>query len=452
MPFTRWSHIVRDQATPVRDGGDMTDNARSRHLAPRWRRDLVELAALFTAVATADVVANLVVQGPEGPELLVVSAAALVAAAVFHTWWARRHGHAPPAEPSEPGGETSLWRMRTTVRDVPGSLAALCVSLAALDADILTFSTHPLPEGTVDEFLLRAPTGIAPRRLADAVAEAGGRDTWIERADAHDLVDTPTKVLTLATRAALDSAELPSALRQLFGPCSTRSLSVEQGAEHEDTLDGTTMCLRDPSGGSLIVSRPHLPFTPAEFARARALLELDARLGARMPDIHDTVTQPAGHDLAIRRLGAEDLEAAIALHGRCSTRTLKSRYRGPVEDADRYLEHLLSPRFGQTLAVEAPDGQIVAVAHLLWDGEETEVALLVEDAWQRRGLGGELLRRLVALARDAGYTCVYAVTESSNTAMVATMRGLALPLDHQVEEDTLVITARLSGAAHLSAS
>lgn len=38
------------------------------------------------------------------------------------------------------------------------------------------------------------------------------------------------------------------------------------------------MRLRDPNGGTLIVERPYLPFTPTEFARARALVELDARL------------------------------------------------------------------------------------------------------------------------------------------------------------------------------
>src|SRR4051794_40220506 len=68
--------------------------------------------------------------------------------AAFHRWRARRHGHAPPA--SDTGGrppaagswgglpaatadgavhsapaESTLWRMRTTVRDEPGALAAL---------------------------------------------------------------------------------------------------------------------------------------------------------------------------------------------------------------------------------------------------------------------------------------------------------------------------------------
>ncbi len=133
--------------------------------------------------------------------------------------------------------------------------------------------------------------------------------------------------------------------------------------------------------------------------------------------------------------------------GRCTSgaRTARSRlrYHGPVGDADRYLNHLLSPRFGRTLAVQTASGRVVGLGHLLWDGDETEVALLVEDAWQRRGIGGELLRRLVAMAVDAGCASVYAVTQASNTGMVAAMRGLGLPLDYQVEEGTLVITARL---------
>jgi len=95
--------------------------------------------------------------------------------------------------------------------------------------------------------------------------------------------------------------------------------------------------------------------------------------------------------------------------------------------------------------VETASGRLVALGHLLWDGEETEVALLVEDAWQQRGIGAELLRRLVTMAAETGCESVYAITRASNTGMVAAMRGLGLPLDYQIEEGTLVITARPTG-------
>ncbi|WP_225803981.1 GNAT family N-acetyltransferase [Streptomyces sp. NK15101] len=464
----------------------MTDvtSSKSARRPHHWRHDLIELAALFTAVVVADTIAKTIVKGPDGPYLLVFSAITLVATAAFHTWWARRRSHADHAPPAAhtgghpitdlpaPSGspaneretetergsgtpaETTLWRMRTTVADTPGSLAALCTVLARLDVDILTLQTHPLADGTVDEFLLRAPAALSAQALARETAAAGGRDTWTERADTHDLVDTPTRVLGLATRTALDAAELPLALRQLLGRCTLHSVPAVsltgrptgEQAPVEGVLEETVMRLRDPHGGTLIVERPYLPFTPTEFARARALVELDARLGPRVPRSQDVLTLPEGNEITVRRADQRDLAAARAMHDRCSARTLGLRYHGPVGDADRYLDHLLSPRFGRTLAVQTASGRLVALGHLLWDGDETEVALLVEDDWQRRGIGSELLGRLVAMAEETGCDSVYAVTQSSNTGMVAAMRALNLPLDYQIEEGTLVITARLASA------
>ncbi|MGW1006885.1 GNAT family N-acetyltransferase [Streptomyces sp. NPDC002520] len=461
---------------------DMSHVTRARHGRPvhHWRRDLVELAAMFTAVAVADAVANLIGHGPGGPALLVISAVVLTATAGFHVWWARRHGHAPPTEdtgarraaaarsagpagqpaapPSEVAAASTLWRMRTTVRDEPGSLAALCTALAEQRVDILSLQTHPLAEGTVDEFLLRAPGTLTAAELSRAVSLAGGTSTWTERADAHDLVDAPTRVLGLATRTALDAAELPLALRQLLGRCTIRSLPARpvgggRGPEPvpvEGVLEDTVMRLRAPEGGVLTVERPYLPFTPTEFARARALVELDTRLGPRIPTGQDVLTLAEGDDITVRRVDTGELPAARAMHERCSPRTLGMRYHGPVGDVDRYLKHLLSPRFGRTLAAQTSSGRVVGLGHLLWDGDETEVALLIEDEWQRRGIGSKLLGRLVAMAAEAGCENVYAVTQSSNTGMVAAMRGLGLPLDYQVEEGTLVVTARLDAAPALS--
>ncbi|MER5893020.1 GNAT family N-acetyltransferase [Streptomyces sp. NPDC001876] len=450
-------------------------SAKSARRPHHWRRDLIELAALFTAVAVADAIANLIGHTPDGPYLLVASAVALAATAAFHTWWARRHSHAPPPDSdTDTGGadsaltssgmeadvETVLWRMRTTVRDTPGTLAALCIALARHRIDILTLQTHPLAEGTVDEFLLRAPAALPAQQLTREISAAGGSATWIERADAHDLVDAPTRVLGLATRTALDAAELPLALRQLLGRCTIHSLPAltitgrptGESAPVEGVLEETVMRLRDPSGGVITVERPYLPFTPTEFARARALVELDARLGPRVPRSEDVLTLPEGNEITVRRADRGDLAAARAMHDRCSDHTLGLRYHGPVRDADRYLDHLLSPRFGRTLAVQTASGRLVALGHLLWDGDETEVALMVEDDWQRRGIGSELLGRLVALAVEAGCESVYAVTQAHNTGMVAAMRALSLPLDYQIEEGTLVITARLDATPGLPAA
>ncbi|MBF9070083.1 GNAT family N-acetyltransferase [Streptacidiphilus fuscans] len=441
----------------------------------RWRRDTVELSAVFTAVAVADLVANVVVHGHDGPVLLLASAVALVVTALWHSWWTHRHTHAPPGAivssaadtagetPAEesvapnattPPEEVALWRIRATVTDAPGSLAALCRALADIPVNIVSMQAHPLAEETVDEFVVRAAPELAAQELTRALVAAGGTEVWLERADAHDLVDVPTRVLTMATRTAQDAAELPLALRQLFGRCRIRSIP---GREiDEDELDGSVMRLRDPAGGILELKREHPVFTPTEFARARALIELDARLGPRVPPTRQTLRllgaphdSAEGGQITVRRAEPSDRAAAIALHERCSTRTLRQRYHGPVGDADRFLGHLLDPRHGQTLAVEAEDGRLVALAHLLWDDDAAEIAVLVEDAWQRRGIGGALVRRLTELARQAGLAEVYAVTTSANTGMIATLRQLSVPLDYHVDEGTLVITAHLAAQPQL---
>jgi GNAT superfamily N-acetyltransferase len=413
----------------------------------------------------------------------------LVTGGVQDCWsrFNRRHSPASADAVEAPdGGATSLWQMRTTVRERPGALAELCTALARARIDIVSLQTSPLglPSGqtpgplaeravgtvsgngesaeeTVDEFVLRAPGELESDGIAQLVADAGGSRTWVERADAHDLVDAPTRVLHLATRTALDSAELPLALRQLLGRCTIRTVpptspshtAAAQDVRPEGSWRDTVLRLPDPAGGVLVIERPQLPFTPAEFARARALVELDERLGAgsRVPRSADTLSLPEGQPITVRRADSEDAPAAVRMHARCSRRTLSQRYHGPAADADRYLGHLLSPRFGRSLAVETASGKLVALGHLLWDGDETEVALLVEDSWQHRGIGSELLRRLAGLAVEAGSPSIYAVTQSSNTAMVAAMRGLALPLDYQVEQGTLVITAELTAAAPATA-
>ncbi|MGD9485477.1 GNAT family N-acetyltransferase [Streptomyces sp. TRM70308] len=391
-------------------------------------------------------------------------------------WWSRRRGHRTPspdgggdtgtgtarraAARTGNGRDTALWRLRTTVPERPGALAVLCTSLARRRIDILALQTHPLGAATVDEFLLRAPAGVESGELSALAATGGGHDTWVERADAHDLVDGPTRTLALATRTALDTAELPLALRELLGRCTIRSLPAAsvhgtptaQRVPPGGILEDTVLRLPDPAGGTIVVERPHLPFTPTEFARARALVALDARLGQRVPRRRDVLTLPEGNAITVRRADPSDLEAARAMHTRCSDTTLGLRYHGPVHDADRYLAHLLSPRFGRTLAVETASGRLVALGHLLWDGDETEVALLVEDAWQRRGIGSELLRRLVELAVEARCESVYAVTRAANTGMVAAMRGLGLPLDYQIEEGTMVLSAPLAPAVSAAAS
>lgn len=67
------------------------------------------------------------------------------------------------------------------------------------------------------------------------------------------------------------------------------------------------------------------------------------------------------------------------------------------------------------------------------DERACEVAITVGDTWQGRGVGGALLRRLIALARRAGYSEMCATALTTNTKMIGLARGVGFEID--VEPD-----------------
>jgi RimJ/RimL family protein N-acetyltransferase len=99
---------------------------------------------------------------------------------------------------------------------------------------------------------------------------------------------------------------------------------------------------------------------------------------------------------------------------------------------------MLDPEGGVTLVALAADDRVVATATLVAEGDVGEVGLLVEDAWQRRGIGTALLRRLVAHGERAGYAALVAHTHADNKPMLATLRRLSRSGPAPERDDTLV--------------
>ena len=71
------------------------------------------------------------------------------------------------------------------------------------------------------------------------------------------------------------------------------------------------------------------------------------------------------------------------------------------------------------------DERPVAIARLVRDGDEAEVAFAVADEYQRRGIGSALGAELVADARAAGISEISALVSSDNRAAVALLRRIA---------------------------
>lgn len=206
--------------------------------------------------------------------LLAVTATALViwvaepgARRLFRSWL-----HAPALRRRRMLHEApALWRARTTVADRPGALEQLTHALARLDVNILAIHAQPVRSGVVDELVLSAPAGITEDELADAIGDGGGDAVRIWPTTPLALADEPTRALSLAARVAAAPAELPFAAAELLGAQRVPADRVVPPEWHEA---GTTLAVPTPWDAPLVLSRPGVPFTPAEIARAARLAEL----------------------------------------------------------------------------------------------------------------------------------------------------------------------------------
>jgi GNAT superfamily N-acetyltransferase len=325
----------------------------------------------------------------------------------------------------------ALWRIRATVDDRPGYLSVLTASLALRSVNILAVQVHTTEAGAVDDFLIDAPDALTEADLHAAVARGRGRDAFVVRAEAQGLADQPTRAIALAGRLVHDPDGLGEALVALLD-----ATEVRWRPEPPPGRSGFTearMTLADPVGGTFEVLRPRPSFTPAEFARAQALVEVSGSV-LRHQREQTTLLLPDGAELTVRTAGQDDFDGVRDLHERVSASTLQRRYLTGGHPGAARLRRLLEPAGGRTLVAVADDGRVVAMASLLAEGDLGEVAMLVADAWQRRGIGTALLRRLLAFAERGRFAAVVAHTSADNVAMLRTLGRLgAGPADRDGE-------------------
>ena len=137
-----------------------------------------------------------------------------------------------------------------------------------------------------------------------------------------------------------------------------------------------------------------------------------------------------GTPVSIRPIRPEDEPLMVEFHGTLSEETVYARYFTYLKLSQRTAHERLTricftdydrdmPLVAETRDPESGEARIVAVARLskAHGRNEAEFAILVGDAWQRHGLGTELLRRLVAIGRAEGLDRIYAEMLGSNRGM-----------------------------------
>lgn len=118
----------------------------------------------------------------------------------------------------------------------------------------------------------------------------------------------------------------------------------------------------------------------------------------------------------LRLLEPGDADLIRGFYGRLSEETLYRRFLAPIKPpADTLVERLVDVDHCDREALIALDERgIIGVARYGTAGTNHEVAFVVADEWQGRGLGSMLVRRLAHIARRRGIATFHATMLGDN--------------------------------------
>ena len=139
-----------------------------------------------------------------------------------------------------------------------------------------------------------------------------------------------------------------------------------------------------------------------------------------------------GQNIFIRPIRPEDAPLLIELAATLSERTIYRRFFSPL----RTLPYSMLARFTQidydremalvAMATIDDSEKLLGVARIINDPSQTsgEFAVLVGDQWQGKGIGVELLKRSLTIAKQRGLQTVTGTVLAENTQMIALARKL----------------------------
>jgi GNAT superfamily N-acetyltransferase len=135
-----------------------------------------------------------------------------------------------------------------------------------------------------------------------------------------------------------------------------------------------------------------------------------------------------GRRLRLRLLQPGDAELLTRFFWRLSRETVYRRFFSPITlPNEPLLKRLVDVDHCEREALIALDDQgIVGVARYgTGPGESHDIAVVVADDWQGRGLGALLLRRLAHIARLRGISSFHATMLGDNARAQSLVRGLS---------------------------
>lgn len=150
-----------------------------------------------------------------------------------------------------------------------------------------------------------------------------------------------------------------------------------------------------------------------------------------------------GELIRLRPIRPDDSRLLREFHERLSDHSIYRRYfflHPRLSSAE--VEHLINLDYVDRLAFVVEDGgRLVAVGRYerLPGTKDAEVAFVVADNYQHRGLGSLLLQRLAGAARDRGIETFKAETLAENRDMIDVFMSSGFPVSTTTEWGTVYI-------------
>jgi len=135
----------------------------------------------------------------------------------------------------------------------------------------------------------------------------------------------------------------------------------------------------------------------------------------------------------LRPVRPTDLEALIEFFKRLSKESIYNRWMTvknylPEEEAREYVK----VDFEKDMAIYAfsDDGVLRGAVRVMGDygGKTAEFAIVIEDEWQKRGLGHIMMEYIIGIAQDKGYKVVYGEIFKENTIMTRVCKDLGFDI------------------------
>ena len=161
-----------------------------------------------------------------------------------------------------------------------------------------------------------------------------------------------------------------------------------------------------------------------------------------------TVTLADGQVVHLRPIHPGDATALVAFHARLSSDAVYRRYFSfHPELSETEVTWLTTVDYVDRLAliVEVGDDLVAVGRYDRLPGTRTaEVAFLVADDFQHRGLGMLLLQNLATAARRQGITTFVAETQASNRDMMGVFEGSGFDVTTSLDAEIISVTFRIA--------